>query len=43
VLRPVGLDDLDAWAAFLADPFATRLLHFPDPHTREESAGLLHR
>jgi RimJ/RimL family protein N-acetyltransferase len=42
-LSPVEAADLDPWAAFLADPQATRLLHFPDPHSREESEGLLAR
>lgn len=35
--------DLDPWAAFLADPQATRLLHFPEPHSREQSESLLER
>jgi GNAT acetyltransferase-like protein len=39
-LRPVTADDLDAWAALLADPEVTRLLHFPEPHSREQSADL---
>jgi RimJ/RimL family protein N-acetyltransferase len=43
VLRPVVREDLDAWAAFLADPLATRLLHFPEPHSREQSESLLDR
>jgi RimJ/RimL family protein N-acetyltransferase len=42
-LRPVQQDDLDPWATFLGDPNATRLLHFPRPHTREEAAALLER
>ncbi len=42
-LRPLEAGDLDAWAAFLADPEATRLLHFPEPHSREQSAELLVR
>jgi RimJ/RimL family protein N-acetyltransferase len=42
-LQPVTAGDLDAWAALLADPEVTRLLHFPDPHTREQSADLLER
>jgi RimJ/RimL family protein N-acetyltransferase len=42
-LRPVEQADLDAWAAFLADAHATRFLHFPEPHSREESKGLLDR
>ena len=43
LLRPVELDDLDACATFLADQVATRLLHFPDPHAREEAEELLDR
>jgi RimJ/RimL family protein N-acetyltransferase len=31
LLRPLSERDLDAWAAFLADPQATRLLHTPQP------------
>ncbi len=42
-LRPVEKADLEPWATFLADPRATRLLHFPDPHPREQSADLLNR
>jgi RimJ/RimL family protein N-acetyltransferase len=42
-LRPVEHADLEPWAALLADSSATRLLHFPDPHSREHSAGLLDR
>jgi RimJ/RimL family protein N-acetyltransferase len=42
-LRPVAAGDLDAWAALLADPEATRLLHFPEPHSHEQSADLLAR
>ena len=42
-LRPVERGDLDPWAAFLADSEATRLLHFPEPHSREESSALLER
>jgi [ribosomal protein S5]-alanine N-acetyltransferase len=42
-LRPVERADLDPWAAFLADSGATRLLHFPKPHSREESNALLER
>ena len=34
---------MDAWARLLADPAATRLLHFPDPHSRELSAEVLAR
>jgi len=41
-LRPLSEDDLDAWADFLADPEATRLLHAPDPVNDPEQleAGL---
>lgn len=42
-LRPVERADLDPWAAFLADPQATYLLHFPEPHSRDESEALLDR
>ncbi|HET7127735.1 MAG TPA: GNAT family N-acetyltransferase [Gaiellaceae bacterium] len=43
VLRPLNRDDLDPWAAFLADAETTRLLHFPQQHSREESERLLER
>lgn len=43
VLRPVRREDLDAWATFLGDPLATRLLHFPEPHSREQAGSLLDR
>ena len=42
-LRPVERGDLEPWAALLADPEVTRLLHFPDPHSRDEAAALLER
>ena len=42
-LRPVEPTDLDAWADFLADPDALRLVHFPEPHDRELAARLLGR
>lgn len=31
LLRPLSEGDLEAWADFLGDPEATRLLHTPDP------------
>ena len=34
-LPPVNDGDLEAWANLLANPRATRLLHVPEPHTRE--------
>jgi RimJ/RimL family protein N-acetyltransferase len=42
-LRPVDEGDLEPWASLLADSRVTRLLHFPDPHPREQSADLLDR
>lgn len=42
-LRPVEQGDLDAWAEFLADRNAVRLVHFPEPHNRELAARLLTR
>jgi RimJ/RimL family protein N-acetyltransferase len=42
-LRPLARRDLDPWAEFLADPLATRLLHFPEPHSRDLSERLLER
>ena len=42
-IRPLERGDLDAWAALLADPEVTRLLHFADPHTHAESDALLDR
>ena len=42
-LRPVARDDLDAWAAFLADRDALRLVHFPEPHDRVFAEELLDR
>lgn len=42
-LRPVEQGDLDAWAEFLADPAAVRLIHFPEPHDRELAGQLLAR
>ncbi|MEJ7569996.1 MAG: hypothetical protein WKF41_17240 [Gaiellaceae bacterium] len=42
-LRPVEQDDLDAWAAFLGDRDAIKLVHFPEPHDRQFSAQLLER
>jgi RimJ/RimL family protein N-acetyltransferase len=42
-LRPVEPRDLDAWAEFLADPDAVRLVHFPEPHDRDLSERLLLR
>ena len=41
-LRPLAERDLDAWADFLGDPEATRLLHSPEPvHDRGRlEAGL---
>lgn len=38
LLRPLSEDDIEAWAAFLADPVATRLLHTPDPIADRELA-----
>ena len=42
-LRPVDRGDLDAWAAFLGDRDAIRLVHFPEPHDREFALELLDR
>lgn len=41
--RPVRHDDLDLFAAFLADEEATRYLIVPRAHTRPEAAALLDR
>jgi RimJ/RimL family protein N-acetyltransferase len=35
-LRPLSEDDFDAWAAFMGDPEAMRLLHTPEPVTDPE-------
>jgi RimJ/RimL family protein N-acetyltransferase len=37
-LRPLAEDDFDAWADFLADGEATRLLHTPAPVTDPDQA-----
>src|SRR4051794_10530281 len=37
-LRLLSEDDLDAWADFIGDPKATRLLHSPNPVEDRESA-----
>jgi len=37
-LRLLSEDDIDAWADFLADPEATRLLHSPEPVQDRERA-----
>jgi len=37
-LRLLSEDDLDAWADFLGDPEATRLLHSPEPVQDRERA-----
>lgn len=42
-LRPVEHGDRDAWADFLSDPDALRLVHFPEPHDRERAEQLLDR
>jgi RimJ/RimL family protein N-acetyltransferase len=43
-LRLLSEDDLDAWADFLGDAEATRLLHTPDPVVdRERQQAGLHR
>jgi RimJ/RimL family protein N-acetyltransferase len=39
----VAHTDLDAWADFLADPDAVRLVHFPEAHDRELAERLLNR
>ncbi len=41
--RPMEHADLDAFAAFLADPEAVRYLIVPRPHTRAETTVLLDR
>ena len=41
--RPIGHDDLDLFAEFLADDEAVRYLIVPRPHSRAESAALLDR
>jgi [ribosomal protein S5]-alanine N-acetyltransferase len=41
--RPISLDDLEPYAAFLADPDCTRYLLVPEPHTRQLSRSLLER
>jgi RimJ/RimL family protein N-acetyltransferase len=38
-LRPLAEDDLDAWADFLGDPDATRLLHTPEPVADRDRAA----
>ena len=44
LLRPLSEDDLEAWADFLGDPEATRLLHTPDPvHDPDRLMGGLRR
>ena len=42
-LRPVQHSDIEAWAAFLNDRNAIRLVHFPDPSSRELAEQLLDR
>jgi RimJ/RimL family protein N-acetyltransferase len=42
-MRPVTNGDIDAWAEFLGDPNALKLVHFPEPHEREHSQNLLLR
>jgi RimJ/RimL family protein N-acetyltransferase len=43
-LRLLSEDDLDAFADFLADPEATRLLHTPEPVVdRQQAAAALNR
>jgi RimJ/RimL family protein N-acetyltransferase len=42
-LRPVEQRDLDAWAAFLADADALKLVHFPEPRDSETASALLDR
>jgi RimJ/RimL family protein N-acetyltransferase len=37
-LRPLSASDFEAWADFLGDPEATRLLHTPEPITDPERA-----
>jgi RimJ/RimL family protein N-acetyltransferase len=37
-LRPLSESDFEAWADFLGDPEATRLLHTPEPITDPERA-----
>jgi RimJ/RimL family protein N-acetyltransferase len=37
-LRLLSEDDFDAWADFLGDPEATRLLHTPEPVLERERA-----
>lgn len=43
VLRPLSRADLDAWAAFLGDAAATRLLHSPMTFDRGQAVALLDR
>lgn len=43
LIRPVRRSDVDAWAAFLGDREAIRLLHFPEPHDRGQAEDLLER
>lgn len=44
VLQPLSEDDLEAWAEFMADAEAKRLLHTPEPVTdRERTAAGLRR
>ena len=43
-LRLLSEDDIDAWADFLGDPEATRLLHTPEPvRDRERASASLRR
>lgn len=42
-LRPIERTDIDAWAEFLADADAVRLVHFPEPHDRDLAERLLTR
>ena len=43
-LRLLSEDDIDAWADFLGDPEATRLLHTPEPvRDRERASASLQR
>lgn len=42
-LRPIQRDDLEAWAAFLGDAEAMRIVHFPEPRDREFAQRLLEK
>ena len=43
-MRLLSDDDIDAWADFLGDPEATRLLHTPEPvRDRERTSATLRR